>query len=276
MECLSTDLDIDTGKKIVDFFVNNKTDAGHYCFILKEEYWDTLCNILPRNFRTCYISDNELIDICKTNEVLPEQFLREDLLPNLGHIMSGDFGELLCFFVTLGFHAANGEKLKGFKKWKWKYERNKASPGTDDILFNSEPTNPQTSDFLISIESKMKATKETACPINSALEGANKDAKTRLITSLEKLRENLSRHGLRNSDEYRLVERFRKPDQYGTYGKYFRAMAFFDSSFFDPAEPKLYMDHNKDHNNITIMAFSIRDLQKLYQAVFEKIPKVEL
>ncbi len=122
---------------------------------LKDNEWDEFIAKLPIPYKDCYIPDSELQQRIKTFASSKEKELSE-ILPSEGKIKSGDFGEILSYFLFKEKYKKRS--VDGPKKWRWKEEKNVAAPYTDVILFSIKNAKPSKDDLLISVESKMKAT----------------------------------------------------------------------------------------------------------------------
>lgn len=205
---------------------------------LNNEEIDDFVKKLPEKFRKCYISDEELKNRKdnlgkQTNEIL------QNYIPDPGHIMSGEFGEILSYHL-LKEKCCTELRIEGPKKWRWKEDRNKPCPKTDVILFAKNEEDSK-KDMLISAESKAKATKnKTYDPIQNAINGARKDSLQRLSESLVWLKERMVKENNKAGLEY--IERFRNPLEYGTYKKHFKAIAIIDSDFLES-------ELNRDRDN---------------------------
>ena len=149
------------------------------------------------------------------NGVSKSEFLESYVLPDFGNIKSGDFGEMLSLFAVSDHLANKGITVFAPKKWRWK-DRNKPAPYSDAILFNIvDPEKSSEEDFLVTIESKMKATPSTNHRIKDAIDGANDDIKSRMAKTINWLVEKYARLG--DMPSKRIVERFKDPATYGNF-----------------------------------------------------------
>ncbi|MGB3466995.1 MAG: Hachiman antiphage defense system protein HamA [Cyclobacteriaceae bacterium] len=239
-------------------------------FKLKPDQKDAFLASLPDAYRICYISDRLLIDKARANGETPEEFLKY-VLPDPGNIMSGDFGELLCFLLSKEFLKNEKSHIGGPRKWRWKQDRNKPAPHTDILLFRVKDKiskgNHQ-DDEVIAIESKMKATKSKSThPIQDAIDGADKDRLSRMSKSLDWYNDKLA---LDKKPRLRsILTKFRKPDEYGTFKKSFKAIAIIDDEFFEEEISKSVSDYSSD---IEIWSISIGQLKEAYENVYRQIP----
>ncbi|TGL35927.1 hypothetical protein EHQ52_03945 [Leptospira koniambonensis] len=237
-------------------------------YSLKDNKHEEFIKSIFERFRLSYISDEELKDKAQLNQISPSEFLKEYILPDKGSIKSGDFGEICSFLLTSERSKQKKKSVNGPLKWRWK-DKNKASPHTDAILFyRKNPKKATEEDFLISIESKMKATnKKKRHRIQEAVDGAADDKIFRLALTLKWLERKYAKEG--NVKEKLLLERYQNPAKNGIYDIKYKAFAFIDKNFLDEEVNKVI--DNK--HNITVVVFSIGKLQEIYEKTFELILK---
>lgn len=247
---------------------------------LKDKEWDEFIEKLPIPFKNCYIPDKELEHRIITFSSSKEKELSE-ILPSEGKIKSGDFGEILSYFLFKEKYKKRN--LNGPKKWRWKEEKNVAAPYTDVILFSIKKMGkPSKDDLLISVESKMKATANNSYhPIEKAINGAEKDSVSRIANTLSWLRKKYKDESLKaNAPVAKLkelvdsIERFIKSETVGEYSKQIKAVAFVDKSFFNDEVAKSVTIPVINGATFEVVVVSIKDLQKAYENVFTQIPKL--
>ncbi len=253
---------------------------GQFDFLtLKDEKWTEFVTILPSGFRDCYIQEEELQHRMKTFSSSKENEFSE-ILPTLGNIKSGDFGEILSYFLIKERYKK--QKIDGPQKWRWKQEKNVAAPYSDVILFTKKIEKPSKDDLLISVESKMKATlKKKYHPIQKAIDGAEKDYVSRMAHSLSWLRKKYKEESLKVNapveqlKEYvAILERFIKSEIFGEYKKYIKAVAIVDKSFLSDEVKKKIAMPSLSGTDLEIMIVSIKDLKRTYETIFTNIPKL--
>jgi hypothetical protein len=264
--------------EILKYFEEEK--KGCLTFTLKDEDWDNFISLLPKEYKLCYITDEDLQKRIENFSSTKEKELSE-ILPDQGNIQSGDFGEILSYFIFKERH--KNRNVDGPQKWKWKQEKNVAAPYTDVILFSiQEDGKSSKDDLLISVESKMKAVKNnTYNPIQAAIGGAEKDYVSRIANSLswlrkkykeESLKENAPVEGLKKV--VNSIERFIKSETYGEYDKKIKAIAFIDKALFEDEITKDISTPSQNVMNLSVFAVSIKDLKSVYTKVFEEISKL--
>jgi len=153
-----------------------------------------------------------------------------------------------------------GLAVFGPRKWRWKDDKNTPAPGSDVIMFHiANAKKPSIKDFVVSVESKMKAVKSNKHRIQKAIDDAAKDKLTRLAKSLNWLEEKYAKLG--NEDQRRIVERFKDPATFGSYSKYHKAIAVLDSSLETAEISKPIINSH----GIVVIVFLIKDLKKFYE-----------
>ena len=181
-----------------------------------------LLNFCVASLPECYITQATLRERIKTTALSASEILTNKL-PDTGSVMSGDFGEIFALFF-LG--SQRPEKVALIKNWRYKQDRKKPAPHTDVVLLYREFADKSSkNDFVISAESKQKATKGTFAPIEAAIAGLVRDQTGRLARTLAWLREKAIDQG--QKEEITLVERFTH-DLAVTYAKHYKAVAIID------------------------------------------------
>lgn len=241
-------------------------NTKYQIYSLKEEYLDDFLNKLPVEFRRCYITDKKLDDLSKKNGESKDDILRKYFLPDVGNIMSGDFGEILSYFMVIDKYNKEGFVVKGPRKWRWKMARNKPAPYSDAVLFHFHKEGKSSKkDKMISIEAKMKATPSKRHRIQDAIDGAKEDKNSRAVKTLNWLYEKYGRIGMRNAQQK--IQRFRKPSKFGTYEKTYKAIAIIEKSLLpDELRKKVVSD-----DGIRILVISTNNLKDIYQKTFNNI-----
>jgi hypothetical protein len=247
---------------------------------LKDTEWDNLASKLPIEYKKSYISEKALEKRIKAFGSTKEKELAE-ILPDKGNIKSGDFGEILSFFIIKERH--KNSNVDGPRKWRWKEEKNVAAPYSDAILFSvNSADKPTKNDLLISVESKMKATvSKSYHPIENAINGAEKDYVSRIANSLSWLRKKYKQEAEKEDanvsnlkELVKIVERFINSVTVGEYTKRIKAIAIIDQDLFDDEIKKTIDAAKIKKYGITVFAVSVKDLKGLYEKVFTEIPKL--
>jgi len=247
---------------------------------LKDDDWDEFVAKLPSQYRNSYIANEDLKNRIKIFASTKEKEFAE-ILPTIGKIKSGDFGEILSYLLFKERHKK--QKADGPQKWRWKQEKNVAAPYTDVILFSIKKVGTVSKDdLIISVESKMKATANNNYhPIQNALDGVEKDYVSRIANSLSWLRKKYKEDALKKDAPIlklkklvAMLERFIKSETVGEYTKQLKAVAFVDKAFLKDELKKAINKPSVDGTSLEIVVVSIKDLKKAYEKVFTAIPKL--
>ncbi len=224
---------------------------------------------LPVEYRKCYITDEQLIASVRDLSMHYSDLLRDHYLPDPGSVMSGEFGEILSYFLLKERYFPE-KKLEGPKKWRWKDDRNHAIQKTDVMLFEWG-ANPSPNDLLASPESKTKATKNNSYdPSKNAVAGAHDDFVSRLSTSLTWLKSRYVKE--RNGEQMTRVERFLDPVTHGTYQKHFKAVVVIDDALLaDELSRDRDLSEFVFDVNFEILLVSIERLKTAYEQTYENV-----
>ena len=250
---------------LLTHFNFEKTD-NFFIYRLKQENKEDFLSEITSEFRHCYITDKKLSEKANENKKTASKFLEEFILPNVGNIKSGDFGEMLSYFFVIEHYAFNGTVIFAPRKWRWKEEKNKASPFSDAVgFYREDKTTPSDKDFVVCVESKMKATKSDKHRIQEAIDGANKDRVSRLGKTLCWLREKYAKGGSAKMRKY--IERYSDPVGKKIYKKFFKAFTILDNKFETQEFTKLI--NNAD--GISIIIISMEHLRDVYEENLKRI-----
>jgi hypothetical protein len=242
--------------------------ARFFIYRLKPENKENFLSEITAKFRQCYITDKRLKEMAEKNRMSASEFLEEFILPSKGNIKSGDFGEMLSCFFVIEHYAVKDVVLFAPRKWLWKEDRNRASPVSDAVGFYREnETSPSDNDFVVCLESKMKATESDAHRIQEAIDGANIDRVSRLAKTLSWLRAKYAKNGIVTRKKF--IERYSDPVWNGTYKKIFKAFTIIDNKFETYELSQLI----KDADGISIIVISMDNLKNIYEENLKRIKK---
>lgn len=237
-------------------------------------------------FRSAYLSDEKLdkIDAKKQNS-------RKDIinrrLPDPGDVMSGDFGEILTYYMAteLWSNDVNYKPLK----WRFKDDPKKASPKTDVVLFRfvNDVNHPDTNDKLITYEAKAHAKPisgkykvhvqkpsitykdgKDCCTFVDAVFDADRDRASRAAESIIYLKNKAEDM---DDDEFmEVLKRFE--DEYSVpYDTQYNAVAIIESTDIDNQINRMPRDLMMTFPDITLYCLPIKNLQQVYEAVFSQL-----
>jgi hypothetical protein len=244
-----------------------RTNSTSYIlYQLKKGEIDKVTEKMIKPARLCYISNSDLAKLCGNRGITASEFLEKYVCPDVPSIVSGDFGEIFSFLVVIENFANKGFVLFAPRKWRWKDDRNRAALGSDAVLFHiTDDKKPSNKDFVVSIESKMKAVKSNEHRIQTAIDHAAKDKLTRLTKSINWLEEKHARNG--SEVERKKIERFKDPSTHGSFQKHHKAIAIVDNTFeAEEITPAL-----NNPNGVTALIFSIDNLKIAYENLRVKV-----
>jgi hypothetical protein len=239
---------------------------GFHIYKLNIPDTESFLDAIKEEARKYYISDRDLAEKSEKNGISKKEFLEQYILPSIGKIKSGDFGEIFSCFSVRECYAQKGFILVCPRKFIWKMDRDKAMPFTDVVGFYREDiTKASSNDFIVSVESKMKATNSSANRIQEAIDGAQKDRTTRLAKTLIWLKQKYARDG--NAEMHKFTKRYCDPVYQGTYNKIYEAFTIIDNKF-EATEIEKSVDNN---DGITIIVISMDNLKNIYETNLKKI-----
>lgn len=165
------------------------------------------------HIRRHYISDKELAESCDELDMTPEEYLKQNVIPQKGEDkMAGTarsngiseilFSDLLEFVYDLEVPRCRMDNMSG---------KTVSEHGTDVIgyKFNNSDKTPDVKDRLVTLEVKAGLTQTTTEVIEKAVIDANKD-EYRLSQSLDYMRKKLKR--MNKKDEAKDILRFQRKD----------------------------------------------------------------
>lgn len=234
---------------------------------LKSDEIDVFLDKLPVEYRKCYITDEHLVASVRELNMHYSDLLKDHYLPDPGNVMSGEFGEILSYFLLKERYLPEKE-LDGPKKWLWKDDRNHAIQKTDVMLFSYGGT-PAPDDLLVSGEIKAKTTDSKRYnPIKNAVYGAHEDFVSRLGVSLAWLKSRYVKE--RDGDRVARVERFLDPVTYGTYHKHFKAVVVIDDALLaeEVARERSLVGFPTEFE---ILLVSIQGLKSAYERTYRNV-----
>ncbi len=223
---------------------------------LKEEAFNDLLEILPKKFLDCYVPLEKVEQSERRKEFI------QSYIPNLPNLVSGEFGEILSFYLMQDIYS--DKEPEAPKKWRYKENKNKPAQGTDFVLLCLNNND----NILVAAECKAKATCNTENPMVSAIAGMKKDALDRLVKTLIFLKDRaLQENKVALFDR---ISRLLNPVDYETYDKHFKAIAIIDQAFVDDAFYQ-EVDINGIDFEYELVVIIVPNLKMKYQTVFSNI-----
>ncbi len=243
-------------------FLRKKED-DYFLYKLKDNEWDNVKKFLIKNSLPCYLNNGKLTAVNKIEDQTEKKdFISRYIFPSKGNIKSGDFGEILSYFFMIERHKRSNIILKGPKKWRWKDDNNKPAPGADVLLYSIENNKrPSSKDIVLTIESKMSATKAPKSRIQEAIEGAEDDRISRLAKTLIWLERKYALEG--NISEMNEIKRFQDPVKLRYIKKHY-ALAIINEIFIEDQLSKNF----EKKQDVIIYVISIEKLKEMYEEFF--------
>lgn len=251
--------------KLLHYFIFDNRKYSHYAFDTSK--LTNLLRDLPTAMRNCYVEDSA-IKKSITSSINAETVIKT-YIPTKPHIKSGEFGEIIAFYMLLEKYLPTS--LTGVKKWFFKPDKNKAAFYSDIVLYYCGDA-PSNTDLLVSAEVKTKAVRNSNNKIQEAVKGAEEDYVSRLADTLAFLKDK----SIQSGDEKNIknIERFQHSieDDMGPYQKHTKAIVMIDGDLCDDEiRKKVVFEHKID--NFEILIICIENLKTVYETVYEKIAK---
>lgn len=219
--------------------------------------------------RDAYISEERIKQIEKKHNKTRQEII-EKRLPHEASIKSGDFGEILTYHIARQYFASSANVTP--MKWRFKDDKQKASPKTDILLFyKPDATSATAADTMYSIEVKARSKKPSKdSSIFNAVKGADVDRTSRAVETIDYL---LTRIEETNDQEefYDSIDRFGgaypKP-----YNKKFYAVAVVESKYLPKHVHNIPASMSAAYSGIDIYCLPIRDLYAIFQKIYAQLP----
>lgn len=240
-------------------------------------------------FREAYIANDDVDRISNDFSKTREDVIQRRL-PEKGKVMSGDFGEILTFYLASQIWSPSANVLP--MKWRFKDKKTAASNYTDIILFElKDESIPSVDDALYTYEVKTRATNlpnevypthkkkafvtykdgKLKCTFIEAVVDANKDAVERAAETIPYLLTRCEDLGL--TELHAKINRFSNPVN-KTYRKEYNAVAVIDSSTLSEQMNRLPADLLSSHPNVgRVFCVPMDNLKEIYEKIYEEMPK---
>lgn len=265
--------------------------SGLTFFVFDDSQKNSFINDCLLPFREAYISESKLTAIVNDYQTKREDEIKAQL-PDKGEVMSGDFGEILSFYLACQLWSPTVNVFP--MKWRFKDKKKAPSHYTDIMLFElQDPSNPSAAsinDTMYSYEVKTRATKlgnqpykthvrkafktyKDGRPESTILEAvfyANKDAVERAAETIPYLELRCKEEGYK--ELYHQVHRFSDAVT-TTYRKEHNAVAIVDSDMLTEQMSRMPGDLIAQHPNVkNVYCLPIKELKALYEKVYDDMP----
>ena len=237
--------------------------------------------LLP--FRRAYLTD-EKVDRLEAKGQNSRKDIINRRLPDQGDVMSGDFGEILTFYMATELWSSDTNVRP--MKWQFKDDPKKASPKTDVVLFYlvNDAQHPDANDKMITYEAKARATAisgkykfhtqkpsitykdgKDCCSFVDAVFDADKDRASRAAESLIYLKNKAE-----DSDDDALMDvllRFEKSYTLPYVAEH-NAVVIVESSDLANQISRIPADLMTTFPGIAVYCMPIKDLKAVYEQVY--------
>lgn len=282
-------------RKLSDYFSLDSSihpDKGIKFYIFDETKRKEFVQDCLLPFREAYIDTKKLYDIVNEYGVSIQESV-QGRLPDKGKVMSGDFGEILCFYLAVQLWTS--DVTVSPMKWRFKDKKTAASNYTDVIMFRlADKDNPSPNDKLYTYEVKTRSTKlgntkydvhkrkanigykdgKLTCTFIEAVVDANTDAVQRAAETIPYLKIRCQDEGLK--DLHDKINRFSTGNKGVTFQREHNAVAVIDSSDLDLQVTRIPADLFTTHPSVdNVYCLPIADLQTLYESIYTQVPNIK-
>lgn len=274
---------------IHNFFTENRAKyaaQGIVLYVFDDAKTADFVNECLIPFRRAYLSDEKL-DRLEAKKQNSRKDIINRRLPDPGDVMSGDFGEILTYYMATELWSPE----VNFKpmKWRLKDDPKKASPKTDVVLFRlvNDVNNPDANDTLITYEAKAHATPiagkyrthtqksaitykdgKDCCTFVDAVFDADKDRASRAAESIVYLK-NIAE----DTDDDEFMDVLKRFEQGYTvpYNTLHNAVAIIESTDIDNQINRMPKDLMANFPGIVLYCMPIKNLKIVYESIFSQL-----
>lgn len=251
-------------------------DKGVVLYKFKDELIDEFVSEFVLPFRQAYISDEELDSGIAEGVWENREEGTRMKAPTKPNLMSGEFAEILLYFISRCLRCPNVNIVP--MKWRWKEYQDMPCHLTDIVLAKcDDENNPSTEDYLYFVESKAKA---TALPQNSkdsvmndAIGGAVNDSVSRAGKTVTYLITKFVHD--KNYEMARKIGRFKDSTDVA-YQRLSNAAIVVEKSSLDHHISKITVENLEKarRNNISLFAVPIENMKALYERMYNEVVNV--
>lgn len=255
--------------------VDSYADKGVVVYGFKDELLDEFVSEFLLPFRDAYISKEELESGIAEEVWVDKKEGISTQIPTKAHLQSGEFSEILLFYLSHCLRCPNANVAP--MKWRWKENQDMPCHLTDIVLIKcDDENNPQTTDYLYFVESKGKAvapSKNADSVMNAAILGAENDSVSRAGKTVTYLITKYSKD--KEYDKARKVGRF-KDSVSVAYQRYSNAAIVVEKDSLDHHISQITNENlNKARmNNISLFAVPIENMKAVYERMYNEVVNV--
>jgi len=252
-------------------------DKGIVVYTFKDDLLDDFVSGFVLPFRQAYVSDEELNDGINNNVLSNKEEGVKMLLPTKPSLKSGEFAEILLYYISQCFRCPDINIAP--LKWRWKENQDMPCHLTDIVLAKCEDEkNPTKEDYLYFVESKAAAIPlrktSKASVFNVGIKGAVNDSVSRIGKTITYLITKYNKE--KEYDKARKIKRFSDSVDTVEYQRYSNAAIVVDSKSLKKHIDNITIDNlNKaKKNNISLFAIPITEMKSLYNRIYDEALKV--
>lgn len=255
--------------------VDSYADKGVVVYGFKDELLDKFVSEFLLPFRDAYISKEELESGIAEEVWVDKKEGISTQIPTKAHLQSGEFSEILLFYLSHCLRCPNANVAP--MKWRWKENQDMPCHLTDIVLIKCDDERaPKTDDYLYFVESKGKAvapTNNADSVMNAAIDGAVKDSVSRAGKTVTYLITKYSKD--KEYDKARKVGRF-KDSVNVEYQRYSNAAIVIEKESLDHHISKITAENLEKarKNNISLFAVPIENMKVLYERMYNEVVNV--
>lgn len=274
---------------ISDYFTEDKVTYSALGIVLYV-FDDSKTSLFVREclfpFRRAYISDKKL-DRVEAKKKNPRKDIINRRLPDPGDVMSGDFGEILTYYMATELWSPDVNYKP--MKWRFKDDPKKASPKTDVVLFQivKDVNHPDANDKLITYEAKAHATPiagtykmhkqkraitykdgKDCCTFIDAIFDADNDRASRAAESIIYLKNKAEDKD--DDDFLDVLNRFDKGFSVPYVAEH-NAVAIVDSADLGNQIGRMPIDLMSTFPGIKLFCMPINNLKQLYEDIYSQL-----
>lgn len=224
-------------------------------------------DIHARELSRCYIEPAILQQLANNNGItIAEQLV--EFLPDLAHIRSGDFGEILC---RQYLSETNGNPKFPVYRWRTRSTKNDTVRGTDLIGYLMPGPDPDDDDILYLCEVKTRASTVKPEIVQDAYKGAEKDFASRAANSLYFCQARLVQDGL--AEEAQRLARYTNPHRRPFKKKLVAVVVHADALWKDDFLQVLPERHGLNAD-VEVLVFRVENLAEWIDQVYAAAPIV--
>lgn len=248
-------------------------EKGVSIYHFKDELIDEFVKEFLLPFRQAYISDEDLNDGVENEVWTDKAEAIAEQIPTLPNLQSGEFSEILLYFLSLCFRCPEANVIP--LKWRWKENQNTPCHLSDIVLMKCmDDENPSENDFMYVVESKGKALAPSknfkTSVMNDAIDGSSKDYVSRSGKMVAYMRKWYNRE--KNYDMARKVKRFGDSVDVD-YQKFYNAAIVVERDTLTTHLDNIKEDKLKEakKNGISLIAVPIRSMKAMYERMYSEV-----